>query len=171
MDFQSLFALLVFGNLASAHVVAWAKGMYCLGSPDDVNTDTPVGPLFNLPKSKWWFQADRGCDKQPPAPGDFLKLPAGGSFSVQMAHNRAFTTFSYNGSLTTPWPDAGQHPEDWSGPGNPPGCINNGAHGAGGAMHTNNQSMASGTVFAISYNSEISEVTMENLVVFTVLAK
>jgi len=36
-------------------------------------------------------------------------------------------------------------------------------------MHTNNQSMAGGTAFAISYNSNLNAVTMENLVVFSVL--
>jgi hypothetical protein len=36
-------------------------------------------------------------------------------------------------------------------------------------MHTNNQSMAAGTAFAISYQSDLAAVTMENLVVFTVL--
>lgn len=36
--------------------------------------------------------------------------------------------------------------------------------------HTSNQSTAAGTAFAISYNSKISDVTLENLVVFSVLA-
>jgi len=36
-------------------------------------------------------------------------------------------------------------------------------------MHTNNQSMAGGTAFAISYNPNLTAVTMENLVVFSVL--
>jgi hypothetical protein len=36
-------------------------------------------------------------------------------------------------------------------------------------MHTNNQSMTGGTAFAISYQSNLQDVTMENLVVFSVL--
>jgi hypothetical protein len=36
-------------------------------------------------------------------------------------------------------------------------------------VHTQNESMAAGTAFAISYVSEIADVTPENLVVFTVL--
>jgi hypothetical protein len=35
-------------------------------------------------------------------------------------------------------------------------------------VHTQNETMAAGTVFAISYQSDITKVTEENLVVFTV---
>jgi len=169
MKFLVVFALIAWSNVAHAHTGAFARGMYCQnginpGGPDDPNTNLVVNPLYNLPKSQWWFQADRGCDKVPPAPSVFLDLPAGGTFTVELAHNRAFTTLSYDGRLTSQWPDGKEHPEDWKGPGNPPDCIQE-----AGAMHTNNQSMAAGTVFAISYNSQISAVTMENLVVFTVL--
>ena len=37
--------------------------------------------------------------------------PAGGNFSVEMSGNRAFTTLSYNGSLTGVYPDGLDHPE------------------------------------------------------------
>lgn len=36
-------------------------------------------------------------------------------------------------------------------------------------MHAHDQSTAAGTAFAISYQSDLSKVTMENLVVFSVL--
>ena len=36
-------------------------------------------------------------------------------------------------------------------------------------VHTQNETMASGTAFAISYTSDLKKVTPENLVVFTVL--
>lgn len=168
MLFTTISALLALSKVSSAHTVPWVAGMYCLGGPDvtvdNANTNTAVNPLWNLTTSEWWFQHDRGCDQAPPAAGVFLELPANGSFTVELAHNRAQTTLSYNGAYTSEWPDGKQHPEDWAGPGNPPGCIQD-----DGAMHTNNQSMAGGTVFAISYNSNLSDVTMENLVVFTVL--
>ncbi|KAL1979653.1 hypothetical protein VTN96DRAFT_5398 [Rasamsonia emersonii] len=160
-------ALLALSSVAHAHVAAWAYGMYCLGGPDpsvdDPNTNTAVNPLYNLTQTDWWFQHDRGCDAVPPADGQILELPAGGNFTVELAHNRAQTTLSYNGQYTSEWPDGKQHPEDWSGPGNPPDCIQD-----DGAMHTNNQSMAAGTAWAISYQSDLSKVTMENLVVFSV---
>jgi hypothetical protein len=142
--------------------------MYCLGGPDlstdNANTNTAVAPLYNLNHEEWWFQHDRGCDAAPPANDEMLHLPAGGTFTVELAHNRAQTTLSYDGKFTTEWPDGKQHPEDWSGPGSPPDCIQD-----DGAMHTHNQSMAAGTAFAISYQSDLAAVTMENLAVFTVL--
>ncbi|CAI7630450.1 unnamed protein product [Penicillium crustosum] len=153
---------------AQAHTVAWTKGMYCSGGPDlstvNLNTNTAVGPLYNLTKQDWWFQHERGCDKAPPMDGDILELPAGGRFTVELAHNRAQTTLSYDGQYASVWPDGKDHPEDWTGPGSPPECIQD-----DGAMHTNNQSMAAGTAFAISYHSDLAEVTIENLAVFTVL--
>jgi len=163
-----LFALLAWSSVADAHHAAWARGMYCKGGvnpgDDDQNNNIPVSPMYQLRRSDWWFQHHRGCDRNPPPPGEFLDLPAGGSFTVEIANNRAFSTLGHDGRLVTQWTDGGQHPEDWKGPGNPPGCIQE-----TGSLHTNNQSMAGGTAFAISYNSNLNAVNMENLVVFSVL--
>jgi len=162
-------ALLALSATAKAHCAGWKDGMYCRGGNvtgvDNPNTNTAVQPLYQLPKEKWWFQADRGCDLVPPEPGLFLELPAGGSFTVEIAHNRGQTTLSFDGKDVSDWPDGKQHPEDWHGPGSPPDCIQD-----DGAMHTNNQSMTGGTAFAISYNSNLQDVTIENLAVFSVLA-
>jgi hypothetical protein len=38
-----------------------------------------------------------------------------------------------------------------------------------GALHVQNETAATGSAFAISYESDLSKVTLENLVVFTVL--
>ncbi|KAJ5791835.1 CAZyme family AA14 [Penicillium psychrosexuale] len=161
-------AVLALAAAAQAHTVAWTKGMYCSGGPDlstvNLNTNTAVGPLYNLAKEDWWFQHERGCDAAPPQDGEVLELPAGGSFTVELAHNRAQTTLSYGGQYASDWPDGNDHPEDWAGPGSPPDCIQD-----DGAMHTNNQSMAAGTAFAISYQSDLADVTIDNLAVFTVL--
>jgi len=163
-----LVALACCALVADAHTAAFAPGMYCRGGPnpgqDDQNTNTVVSPLFNLRRDQWWFQADRGCDRVPPPQGQFLNIPAGGSFTVELAHNRAQTTLSYGGQFTSQWPDGNQHPEDWNGGPNGEGCIQD-----DGAMHTRSQAWAGGTAFAISYNSNINQVNMENLVVFTVL--
>ncbi|KAM0448807.1 hypothetical protein ACHAPV_009443 [Trichoderma viride] len=153
---------------ANAHVAAFVKGMYCEGGPDpsnyNSNSNTPVNPLWDLPFEQWWMQADRGCNKAPPPGNASVELPAGGSFTVELAHNQAQTTLSFNGQFAGEWPDGQDHPENWSGPGNPPDCIQD-----DGAMHTQNQTMAAGSAWAISYNSDISQVNMENLVVFSVL--
>jgi hypothetical protein len=160
---------LAVATLSSAHTAAFAPGMYCRGgadlTKDDQNTNLAVNPLYNLTKEDWWFQHDRGCDKAPPEAGEFLELPANGNVTVELAHNRAMTTLSYKGAMVSDWPDGKQHPEDWNGwnsDGTPAVCLKE-----DGAMHTYNESSAGGTAFAISYHSNIEDVTMENLVVFT----
>jgi hypothetical protein len=161
-------ALLALVAVSQAHTVGWAKGMYCLGGNvtgvDDQNTELAVNPLYQKSFKDFWFQHDRGCDLAPPAPGDILELPAGGQVTLELAHNRAQTTLSYNGQYAGEWPDGKSHPEDWNGNGVGDGCIQD-----DGAMHTYNQSSAAGTALAISYQSSLSQVTLENLVVFSVL--
>ncbi len=103
-----------------------------------------------------------GCDKNPPN-GTSLELPAGGTFTVELAHNQGQTTLSFGGRGATKWPDGKDHPDDWHGPGNPPDCIQD-----DGAMHTHNESTATGTAWSISYKSDISQVTMEDLAIFSV---
>lgn len=157
--------------LATAHTAVWAPGMYCRGGADplkdDQNTNLAVNPLYNLKKEDWWFQHHRGCDAMPPKAGEFLELPANGEVTVELAHNRAFTSLSYDGRLRTDWPDGKEHPEDWNGwntDGTAAVCLKE-----DGALHTFNESSAGGTAFAISYTSKLEDVTMENLVVFTTL--
>ena len=204
--------------------------MYCAGWAQ--NWNAPVHPLHKLPKRDWWFQHDRGCDAQAPPPGEFLELPAGGTFTVELAHNKLQTTLGIcppGLSCMSDWPDGKDHPEDWSYPdgehfdwpvgmgkggesvgfdgkehqmgstgmGNM-GSGHSGGMGMGNGMgigmgmgmgsgfggrpstfdclsdfqlHTRNESMAAGTAWAISYQSDLNAVTMENLVVFTILAK
>lgn len=164
---------------------------------------------------------------QAPPPGEFLELPAGGNFTVELAHNKLQTslgTCPVGLTCMSDWPDGKEHPEDWSYPDGehfewPVGMGRQGesvgfdgkehqmgstgmgnagsGHGSGMGMgkgmgmgasgfagrpgtfdclsdfqlHTRNESMAAGTAWAISYKSDLSDVTMENLVVFTTLAK
>lgn len=149
--------------VAGAHFAAWHKGMYCLNGTtpglDDDNTNAIVDPLFNMTKADWWFHHYNSCDQFPPADGDFLELPANGEFTVELAVNRAFTTLSFGGANTGVFGDG----QDYT-------------NGLGGVdcisqlnIHTQNQSMAAGTAFAISYQSELADVTPENLVVFSTL--
>ncbi|KAH8817193.1 hypothetical protein F5884DRAFT_244933 [Xylogone sp. PMI_703] len=162
--------ILALAAVSQAHVMGWANGMYCKGgnntAVDDQNTNLAVNPIYMQTFEDMWFQHDRGCDQAPPAEGEFLEIPAGGQVFVEMAHNRAQTTLSYNGQYAGEWPDGKSHPEDWNGndvPGE--GCIQD-----DGAMHTSNHSTAAGTALAISYNSDLKDVTIDNLVVFSVLA-
>ncbi|KAF8638893.1 hypothetical protein AX17_001945 [Amanita inopinata Kibby_2008] len=136
--------------------------MYCLNGVNvgliDLNAASSVTPLYQLPMKDWWFHHINDCDNFPPAEGDILELPAGGQFTVEIASNRAKTTLSYKGRYTSDWPDGATYPEDY----NIPTCITS------PNMHTQNQTMAAGTAFAISYQSDIHQVTQENLAVFTV---
>ncbi|KAF9552647.1 hypothetical protein CPC08DRAFT_754632 [Agrocybe pediades] len=158
---------LVISQLAGkvyGHIAPWHKGMYCLNGTnpglDDEDTNAAVNPLFMLNKTDWWFHHVNQCDEFPPAPGDFLELPANGNFTVELTTNRGFTTLSYNGTRTGIYDSGlvaaqeGKAPDD---------CITN------PNIHTQNETMAAGTAFAISYVSDLSEVTEDNLVVFTVL--
>ncbi|KAF9555468.1 hypothetical protein CPC08DRAFT_712012, partial [Agrocybe pediades] len=153
-------ASLLFG-VTNAHLAAFHKGMYCLNGPQsaqDLNSYSIVTPLYQLDLNQWWFHHVDRCDQFPPADGDFLDLPAGGQFTVEIASNRAKTTLSYNGRDASDWPDGNTYPEDY----NVPTCITS------PNFHAQNQSMAAGTAFAISYESDISKVTPDNLAVFTV---
>ncbi|KAG2047952.1 hypothetical protein BDR06DRAFT_963293 [Suillus hirtellus] len=167
--------LLVLSSLAlltNAHMAAYHKAMYCfngtVAGQVNYNNDDPVSPLWMLQKNDYWFHHFNGCDEFPPAPGDFLELPAGSSFTVEVAANRGVTSLSFNGQFATEWGDGQNHPEDYSIT-NLAGAPLSGSDCIGSPnMHTQNQSMAAGTAFAISYQSELSEVTIDNLVVFTV---
>ncbi|KAH7361844.1 hypothetical protein B0T11DRAFT_351741 [Plectosphaerella cucumerina] len=169
---KSTILIIGFTVAVEAHVGAFTTGMYCRGgnnpASENRNTNLVVNPLYNLTKSQWWMQADRGCDKVPPPEGEFLDLPAGGSFTAELAINRAFTSLSYDGEFATDWPDGLDHPEDWAGP-DAQSCLMDNPDGEGGALHTKSQEASAGTAWAISYAEDLASVTMENLVVFSVL--
>lgn len=118
-------ALLSLSMLVSAHVFAYANGMYCLGglSGTDQDSNIAVKPLFQLPLDQWWMHHVSGCDERPPAAGQFLQLPAGGIFTVEIAVNQAFTTFSWGGSRVSAWPDGATRPDDYTNP----NCIGSAA--------------------------------------------
>ncbi|KDQ07356.1 hypothetical protein BOTBODRAFT_180784 [Botryobasidium botryosum FD-172 SS1] len=148
-------------GLAQAHVFAFHKAMYCKNGPsgtNDQNTNNMVNPLYKKTKADWWFHHYDKCDQFPPAAGDFLDLPAGGSFTVEMANNRAFTTLSYDGKQTSDWTNG----QSYSSLGDGKNCITE------PNLHAKSQADAAGTAFAISYQSDLSKVTPENLVVFSV---
>ncbi|KAG5653756.1 hypothetical protein H0H81_010843 [Sphagnurus paluster] len=93
-----------------------------------------------------------------------MMLPANGAFTVELAVNRAFTTLSFNGKYTGTFGDGKDDPGLGDAPpGQDPPCITE------PNIHAQNQSMAAGSAFAISYQSDLSKVTPENLVVFSVL--
>jgi hypothetical protein len=160
--YPPLFFVTLYVALASAHLCVWHKSMYCLdgtsGKPDE-NASQATTPLYNLNKDQWWFHHVDGCDNFPPKDGEFLELPAGKDFTVEIAANRAVTSLSYNGKYVTDWVDGKNYPDNFS---KSTGCITT------PNIHTQNETMAAGTAFAISYQSDIKKVTPDNLVVFSV---
>jgi len=48
-------------------------------------------PLHNLEFKDWWFH---GAIDEPPADGEFLEIPSGGTINVELANNKHSTTFS-----------------------------------------------------------------------------
>lgn len=149
---------------ATAHVAAWHKSMWCLNGTtpgvDNPNNREPGTPLYNLMYEDWWFHHINKCDEFPPAEGDFLDLPANGHFTIEHATDRAFTSLSYDGGMAGVYIDGKDHLDGLDGEGE---CIKV------PNIHAQNESMAAGTAFAISYESELSKVNTDNLVVFTVL--
>jgi hypothetical protein len=162
-----LFLVTTLPTFTTAHLAAFAPGMYCRGGRNggDSNSNLPVNPLYKLSRSDFWFQHDRGCDARPPPAGEFLNLPAGGSVTVQVANNQAFTALSYDGRLVTQWPDGRNHPANWAGEWDGKECLP-----GGGWMHAQNESMAQGSAFAIAYESDLSKIRIQDLTVFSVLA-
>ncbi|KAJ2912036.1 hypothetical protein MD484_g8377, partial [Candolleomyces efflorescens] len=154
-------AVSLFGMVANAHLAAWHEAMWCLNGntgKEDLNSYDIVSPLYQLSFRDWWFHHVNRCDEFPPAAGKFVDLPAGGSFRIEIASNRAKTSLSYGGRDTSAWPDGETYPENY----NEAGCITS------PNMHAQNHGRAAGTAFAISYVSDIKQVTPENLVVFSV---
>ncbi|KZV79310.1 hypothetical protein EXIGLDRAFT_846655 [Exidia glandulosa HHB12029] len=152
-----------------AHVAAWTKGMYCrngLSDKNEPNSGWAAVPVWNLRRDEWFMHGE--CRKYPPPDGEFLEIPANGHFFAELSSNRAFTHLSYNGALVTGWGDGKHHDDDYSveKPGGFPlsgsGCIGS------PNLHAKRESDAAGTVFAIAYKSDIEDIEMDELAVFTV---
>ncbi|KZW00469.1 hypothetical protein EXIGLDRAFT_795961 [Exidia glandulosa HHB12029] len=173
LSMRSLATAVLLATTAYAHIAPWGAGMYCkngLSNTDQPNNNEVVNPLYNLTQDGWWegdahastYRFMHGqCRNFPPPAGEFLNLPAGGSFTVEMAGNRGQTTLSFGGQFTSEWPDGNQHPEYENGTWNN-SCI------VSPNLHAKNHDDVAGSAFAIAYKSDINQVTINDLVVFTV---
>jgi hypothetical protein len=93
-----------------ASVALWNKGMFGFNWPNQVgdnvtnyNNNKAVNPLrefeaFNIDQ---WF--GHGYKNLPPAPGDFMVLPAGGRYQGEVYCGRGGTTYR-DPKVTTPLP-------------------------------------------------------------------
>jgi hypothetical protein len=163
----TFFTILIWLAGTNAHISAFHEGMYCLNGnvkgAIDLNANAMVAPLYQLPLEEWWFHHINKCDEFPPAENATLLLPAGGTFTVELADNQAKSSLSYGGQYTSQWPDGSTHPELSESQ-----LLDEGICVTSPNLHAQNSSRAAGTSFAISYESDITKVTQENLVVFSV---
>ncbi|KZW00468.1 hypothetical protein EXIGLDRAFT_830633 [Exidia glandulosa HHB12029] len=172
-------AAALFVTAVEGHIAPWGAGMFCkngyyLSNTDQPNNNEVVNPLFNLTFNDWFMHGQ--CRNFPPPAGEFLNLPAGGSFTVEMAGNRGQTTLSFNGQFTSMDNVSAsvicedyvsshvlplEHPEYENGSWNN-SCI------ITPNLHTKNHQDVAGSAFAIAYKSDISQVQFNDLVVFSV---
>jgi len=155
---------LVLVTTVNAHVALWDKGMFGYNYPDaagsatqNYNTNDPVVPLrqdMNLAVSQWF---GRGMLGLPPIAGDFMQLPAGGTYKGELACNRA------DSKLRDPRRTDAQPVH---------------ACGGEGALHVVNNLFNStkalnttwfgGTALAIAYTSDVKAVKPSDMTVISV---
>lgn len=112
----------------------------------------PVTPLMNLDFDQWWFHNHLGY---PPHAEDVFELPAGQNVTAQIACDKSATTF-WNTSTS------GGDVQDPNDPNNPcPGYPTS-------QYHTTGLDDVKGCALAIAYKSDVSQVTPEDFVVFSV---
>ncbi|BGP39165.1 hypothetical protein JCM10450v2_003119 [Rhodotorula kratochvilovae] len=137
----------------------WTKSMYGVGngfSYDAGNPVEPLGPDWGSQDS-WWFRgpAYRALSPSKRSDGTVEKLPAGGSVTLEIACHYAWTSFGYSPTV--------------------PGSTLDACPGNAGSYHSGDPnaanidpSLVSGCALAIADVDDISKVTMDNLVVFSV---
>ncbi|WVF70056.1 hypothetical protein IAT40_004843 [Kwoniella sp. CBS 6097] len=156
---------LAFLNFAHAHVALWDKGMFGLNYPyltddpqnNNYDNDAPVKPLRELDgltTDQWFAHGHKGF---PPKSGDFMILPAGGSYNGEVACNRAQTR------LRNPADKSAQFKYACSGN---PGV---------GALHVMNaydgpvdNSFFGGTALAIAYTSDVDSLKPNDMTIISV---
>ena len=118
--------------------------------PTGYDPVAPLGPSWDT--ADWWFRGT-AVQNMPPAKGQVALLPAGGELTLEIACNVAWTDYGY--AMTNV------------------ACPGNvGAYHAGDpAADEVDESLVSGCALAIADVDDISEVTWDNLVVFSVQEK
>ncbi|GAA5970606.1 hypothetical protein JCM11641_007368 [Rhodosporidiobolus odoratus] len=157
--YKVAYLLPALAGIARAHISPYHPSMYGVGeyfSSDEAgDAFVPLGPDWD--KDEWWF---RGPTARSLAPADrtypsgVLDLPAGGSVMLELACHVAWT--SYGWATTEPGSEYDACP------GNP------GAYHASYAADDVEEDMLSGCALAIADVDDINDVTMDNLVIFSV---
>ncbi|KAM0753808.1 hypothetical protein T439DRAFT_353582 [Meredithblackwellia eburnea MCA 4105] len=143
--------LVLLGAAASpavAHMAPWAEYMFGGLSYDYGDPVAPLGPGWDF--DEWWFRGPAVRAAKPPD-GVVANLPAGGNLKMEIACNLAWTTY---GVSTT---------DNVACPGNV------GAYHAGDPSADDvDYDLLAGCALGIADVDDINDVTMDNLVIFSV---
>ncbi|KAF8321095.1 hypothetical protein DL93DRAFT_2130483 [Clavulina sp. PMI_390] len=143
----------------SAHISLYHPSMWGFNATTDtpfygdgvpgLDDNRPVVPLMNRTFEQWWFHGY--LNTMPPHEDDIMQLPAGGSQTLELACNKAYT--SYWQDVTTSEPEQLNDPC--------PGVDHS-------ALHTQGINDLGGCALAIAYESDASKVQPEDFTVFSV---
>jgi hypothetical protein len=129
--------------------LTWASSI----RPCDVvdGDNRPVNPLINLPFDQWWFH---GHLNNPPAPGKFFELPAGGAATAEIARAKSITSFADDGKS---WGGKVDNAAGEVCPGEPGESFKDTI----AEFHTTGFDDLTGCALAITYESDVSKVQPE----------
>ncbi|KAN0138966.1 hypothetical protein V8E53_003354 [Lactarius tabidus] len=141
-------AIIALASRVSAHASIFTPSMWGFNKTDVFR---PQDPLINCTFDQWWFHGHLGY---PPHPGDIEQLPVGGTHNFEISCDKDATSY---------WPSGpGGNQIDPNDPDNPcPGRPST-------AIHANNISDVAGCGLAVAYKSDVSEVTPEDFVIFSI---
>ncbi|KAM0753256.1 hypothetical protein T439DRAFT_346875 [Meredithblackwellia eburnea MCA 4105] len=147
----------------TAHMSIWTRSMYGVsGTRTGMDWNYPVGGDPVVPigpgltsQSQWWFRGPMYNTLPPPA-GEVTDLPAGGTIMLEIACHIAWT--SYGWSTTVPGSALDACPGGTAGP----------FHSGDPNSEVIDDTQLAGCALAIADVDDITKVTMDNLVIFSV---
>jgi len=121
--------------------------------PDNINSNWAVNPLEDMTFTDWWMHGPKSLSDPPPA-NAITQIPAGGILDLEIGTNKAFTTMGrglwhHTGKSSRFPPDP--WPSEW--PSN---------------LHSNRREDVAGCALGIAYKSNVSAVTPDDFVIFSV---
>ncbi|CAM0140360.1 hypothetical protein VKS41_007010 [Umbelopsis sp. WA50703] len=133
-----------------AHLAVWTKAMYGQDRSNP-NSNKAVQPLRDYTLEEWWWHG--AMDDKPDADQVF-ELPAGGSASMEIADNKAFTSMGAHGM----YPNPRKAPVPW-----------NNTDNGWGNMHAVHRQDVAGCALGIAYNDKPEDVKPEDFAIFSVV--
>ncbi|GAA5978485.1 hypothetical protein JCM5350_003119 [Sporobolomyces pararoseus] len=148
--------LLALPLLTTAHMSPWLPSMYGVGPNFEYSAGNPVDPIGPgwTTFDDWWFRGPSYRALKPQS-NVASQLPAGGSFTMEIACHVAWTSYGY--ATTEPGSPLDACPGDNAGP----------YHAGDPNSMEIDDHLVSGCALAIADVENIEDVTMDNLVVFS----